>query len=342
MSTRELALVGEVREWAGIGMGSDGKFRVDSSALKSGYKCTTAATLRYIWGLVSKSERANLLAGTALHKAIETHLKGMGATSLDESLRAFDSIYLEWASQNVAADDKLSWQNTRLITQKWLEAHPNTEGVVAGFPFTISQVDHVEVGFEIPLTTAEDGTEILLLGRLDVLGDYQGGYVVVDHKSTGFINQQWFEQWPMDCSIDAYVWAARQLLDKPVLGAFINGVQFSKLPSDGTRKCKDHGTKYSECGPMHAKWELAGLYERNEAMLAGWKADADQMAQGLYKIYSLVGNDIDSYLDQLQQEGKFTGECRWCEYKKAVCEIGRRAGVARAQLEFAPWNPLEH
>ncbi len=336
---KELALVGQVNEWAGIGMGSDGKFRVDSSALKSGYKCTTAATLRYIWGLVSKSERANLLAGTALHKALEVHLGG-GAGALE----AFDEVYKTWASQNVAADDKLSWQNTRLITQKWIEAHHITyeTGVVQGWPFTIRGPEHIEIGFELPLTTAEDGTEILLLGRLDVLGDYQGGYVVVDHKSTGFINQQWFDQWPMDCSIDAYVWAARQLLDKPVLGAFINGVQFSKLPSDGTRKCKDHGTKYSECGPMHAKWELVGLYERNEAMLAGWKADADQMAQGLYKIYSLVGNDIDSYLDQLQQEGKFTGECRWCEYKKAVCEIGRRAGVARAQLEFAPWNPLEH
>ena len=37
----------------------------------------------------------------------------------------------------------------------------------------------------------------------------------------------------------------------------------------------------------------------------------------------------------------FTGECRWCEFRKGVCEVGRRPGVARAALEFAPWNPLE-
>ena len=46
-------------------------------------------------------------------------------------------------------------------------------------------------------------------------------------------------------------------------------------------------------------------------------------------------------LPQLQMEGMFTGECRWCEFRKGVCEVGRRPGVARAALEFAPWNPLE-
>ena len=46
-------------------------------------------------------------------------------------------------------------------------------------------------------------------------------------------------------------------------------------------------------------------------------------------------------LPQLQMEGQFTGECRWCEFRKGVCEVGRRPGVARAALEFAPWNPLE-
>ena len=87
-----------------------------------------------------------------------------------------------------------------------------------------------------------------------------GGYVVVDHKTTGFINSMWTDQWAMDGQVTGYIWAARQLLrDKPVMGAFINGVQFSKLPNDGVRKCKDHGVKYAECGPMHAKWEVVGL-----------------------------------------------------------------------------------
>ena len=53
-----------------------------------------------------------------------------------------------------------------------------------------------------------------------------------------------------------------------------------------------------------------------------------------------AGADME-VLPQLQMEGMFTGECRWCEFRKGVCEVGRRPGVARAALEFAPWNPLE-
>ncbi len=330
-----MTLVEPAPGWAGIGMGADGKFRIDGSALKAGYKCSTQATLRYGWGLTAKAEKAALLAGTAFHKAADQHLCGESITT---ALMAFDGIYKDWAQVNVAADDKLAWANTRLITQKWIEAHPyESTGLVRGWPFTVT---YVEVPFEVPLTTV-DGVEILFVGRMDVVGEYLGGYVVVDHKTTGFINAMWTDQWAMDGQVTGYIWAARQLLrDKPVMGAFINGVQFSKLPNDGTRKCKDHGVKYAECGPMHAKWEVVGLLERNATMVENWLAEAVPMAEGLYRLWKAAGSDMDT-LPSLQMEGMFTGECRWCEFRKGVCEVGRRPGVARAALEFAPWNPLE-
>ena len=202
-----------------------------------GYKCSTAAALRYIWGLTSKAEKAVLLAGQAYHASVASHLVGEG---IDTALVRFDEVYQDWSQVNVAADDKLAWQNTRLITQKWIEAHPTDGVAVQGWPFTVT---YVEVPFEVPLTTV-DGVEILFVGRMDVVGEYLNGYVVVDHKTTGFINQLWSDQWKMDGQVTGYIWAARQLLrDKPVMGAFINGVQFSKLPNDGTRKCKEHGLK---------------------------------------------------------------------------------------------------
>ena len=333
-----LSLIEPVKEWAGIGLGTDGKFRIDGSALKAGYKCSTQAVLRYGWGLTAKAERANLLAGTAMHAAIAHYLDDGPVAN---ALVCFDHIYKDWAQINVAPDDKLSWQNTRLITQKWLEAHPSMPGAssldVKGWPFSVT---HVEVPFEVPLAVV-DGVEILFVGRMDVVGEYNGYPVVVDHKSTGFINQQWTEQWAMDGQVTGYVHAARQVLAKPVIGAFINGVQFSKLPSDPTRKCKDHGVKYAECGPMHAKWETVGLLERNEQQVENWLAEAVPMAGNLYKLFKEVGDNLEEYLPSLAMEGQFTGECRWCEFRKGVCEIGRRPAVARAGLEFSPWNPLE-
>lgn len=328
-----LTLVEPVREWTGIGMGTDGKFRVDGSAIKAGYKCSTSAALRYIWGLTSKSERANLLAGTAFHAAIAQHLTGQGGQA---AINAFDALYKDWAQLNVAVDDRLAWANVRTIVDRYIEHHKVSGANVTGWPF---QVLEVEIPFEVPLTVV-DGVEIVFVGRLDILGRYNGYLVIDDHKSTGFINEQWTGQWAMDGQVSGYVWAARQLYNEPVIGAFITGIQFSKLPSDGSRKCNTHKLKYAECGPMHAKWETVGLLERNEEMIANWHADAVKMAEGLFKLSMELGDDMER-LNELQQEGVFTDACRYCEFKKGVCEIGRRAGVARASLEFNPWNPLE-
>ena len=193
-----MTLVESAPGWSGIGMGEDGKFRIDGSALKAGYKCSTQATLRYGWGLTAKAEKAALLAGTAFHKAADSHLTGSG---IDVSLRDFDEVYKDWAQVNVAADDKLAWQNTRLITQKRIEAHPIEGQAVQGWPFTVT---YVEVPFEVPLTTV-DGVEVLFVGRMDVVGEYLGGYVVVDHKTTGFINSMWTDQWAMDGQVTGYI-----------------------------------------------------------------------------------------------------------------------------------------
>ena len=68
--------------------------------MKAGYKCSTQATLRYGWGLTAKAEKAALLAGTAFHKAADSHVTGSG---IDVSLRDFDEVYKDWAQVNVIA-----------------------------------------------------------------------------------------------------------------------------------------------------------------------------------------------------------------------------------------------
>ena len=96
------------------------------------------------------------MAGTAFHKAADVHLTG-GEISV--ALAEFDFIYKDWSQVNVAADDKLAWQNTRVITQKWIEAHPTDGVAVSGWPFTVT---YVEVPFEVPLTMV-DGVEVLFV-----------------------------------------------------------------------------------------------------------------------------------------------------------------------------------
>ena len=326
-----LTLVEPVSKWTGIGMGSDGKFRVDGSAITAGYKCSTQVALKYVWGLTSQSETAALLSGTAFHAAMAAHVR-----QHPDPLAVFDEVYKEWAQANVAIEEKHSWSNTRLVVEHYLKTHPVNGSQVGGWPF---QVVVVEIPFEVPLTVV-DGVEIMFVGRIDVLGRYNGYLVVDDHKTTGWLNEQWRQQWSMSGQISGYVWAARQLYNEPVIGAFVTGVEWHKNRTDGNRKCTTHKVPQRECETQHINMEVVGLLERNDAMLDNWLADAVPMAESLYRMSMELGDDMEK-LDQLKMEGVFTGECRWCEYRKGVCEIGRRAGVARASLEFNPWNPLE-
>ena len=313
---RSLSLVEPVKEWSGIGLGTDGKFRIDGSALKAGYKCSTQAVLRYGWGLTAKAEKASLLAGQAFHAAIATHVGAPGYDGLDE----FDLIYKDWAQVNVAGDDQLSYANTRRITQMYLDAHQVMgNGVVKGWPFTVT---HVEVPFEVPLDVV-DGVEILFVGRMDVVGEYNGYPVIDDHKSTKSINQWWKDEFSMSSQITGYCWAAEQVLGRPVIGAFITGVEWQR-PVDLTRKCTKHGVKRAECDAIqHPKWETVGLLERNAEMIQNWLDDAVPMAGNLYKLFQQVGDNMEDYLQQLAMEGQFTGECKQCEFRKGGREIGR-------------------
>jgi hypothetical protein len=185
----------------------------------------------------------------------------------------------------------------------------------------------------------------LFVGLFYLLARNNVFLAIGDQNTTGWLGQQWIDKWSMSSQISGYVWAARQLYNEPVIGAFITGLEWRAPRKEPNRKCKTHSVPQRECEMQHNKYELVGLIERNEAMLENWYAEAVPMAQGLYRLSQEIGNDLDK-LVVLRMEGPFTGECEafgagGCEYRKGVCEIGRRAGVARAALEFNPWNPLE-
>ena len=76
---------------------------------------------------------------------------------------------------------------------------------------------------------------------------------------------------------------------------------------------EDEYTPVNGARPMHAKWEVVGLLERNATMVENWLAEAVPMAEGLYRLWRAAGSDMEA-LPNLQMEGQFTGECRWCDF----------------------------
>lgn len=325
-------------DWGGIGFGADGKFRVDNSCLQAVMACSFKAWCRYGLGYTTKAERGELLAGSAAHAALEYHFSSCtGGLELGTTpLGIFDEHYREWAQVNMAADEKLSWQNVRTIMQRYLEEHPYLgNGQFKNLPQLTVHPDRVEVPFEVPLVESEN---IWLVGKIDLVCDYLNGYAIVDHKTTGTINHFFKQRFKRNSQKPAYLWASRQLLERPVLGFFINAIEFAKLPSDPNRKCTTHKLKYSECREMHAKWELFGPYEVNDFAIQTWLADARACAT---KFKQLCEEAPDlSCAQSISQEGLFNGGCNFCEFSDP-CDMGVQPHLLEANLIHQPWNPLE-
>ncbi|WP_413935978.1 PD-(D/E)XK nuclease family protein [Nitrospira sp. BLG_1] len=318
--------------WGGVGLGSDGIFRVDASALRAWMSCSTQAWLRYARGLTTKGEKAALLAGTAGHAALEAYFRSDGDAKAGRA--AFDEVYKAWATQNVAGDDRLAHQNVSIIMRRWFEAHERKGGgKYANLPWTVVP-EYVEVPFELELAEG-----IHLIGKIDLLPQYNNGFVVVETKTTGSINSWWTAQWKLAAQLTTYLWAARQCIQERVLGVFVNAIEFGKIPSDPSRRCKTHGKKYAECGELHAKWEVLGLYERPGRMIEEWHQEAVQAATKMRAVFEEADSIED--VQRLSQEGMFNGSCRGCEYAEGVCDLGRQPHMIEANLVEEWWNPLQ-
>lgn len=298
---------------------------IDTSTLKSLAQCSTQVLLRYAHDRATLDEAAPLRAGSAMHRLAETWLRG-GTKA--EALAAFEGEYKEWATKNVLAGDRLDYVNVWRILDAWLDTHP-----VNGFPFKVDPT-HVEIGFAYPLI---DG--IAFTGRMDaiVTSHETGDYYIVEHKSTGQLSSTWAEQWFTDPQLSGYIWAARQHLNRPVIGAYVNGIEFGKLPSSD-RKCAKHGVPYSECGAMHAESQLL-ITQRTDDELNRWKKDAIHLAK---RFMDLVRRFPSlEQLGKVATQGKWSNSCRWCGFRK-FCQIGRPLNLLDSFTITEHWDPLQY
>lgn len=292
---------------------------VDNSILATVAKCDTRAAVRHVLGLTTPDEHAELNAGKAVHTALAAWAFGVTEPS---PLTLLEQEYREWADANVAADHRLAFGNVRNIVADWLETHP-----VAKFPV---RVRHVEVPIQVMLTP-----DVTFVGVLDALGeDDEGRSWVVEHKTTGRITADWKSQWRLDSQVTGYVWAASAWLGKPVTGAYINGIQLSKLPTSA-KKCPKHGVAYYECAPRHAEHEIVPV-GRTPAVVDAWRATAMHLAER-YRTLKQVVTNVDD-VRQVAMQGAFNNSCRWCPFQD-FCETGRRQA---SMLVSSPWSPVEH
>lgn len=300
---------------------------VDNSILASVATCPTQAAIRYVLGLTVPDDRAYLRAGHAAHAVLAAHLTGKPADEAMASQEIMD--YLAWTTDVITDDDRLHGQNVQTILRRWIDTHP-----LSGLPFYIPDPRLVEVGFAVPL--ADD---VIFVGRMDALAkDSSGAWWVVEHKTTGRMDITWRRRYQTSGQITGYTWAAQQHLNEPVAGCFVNGIEFSRLPSDGVRKCRVHGTPYAECGPAHAKFDML-IEHRAPHQLEAWKADAIRLARQFQAMKAEIKTIED--IAKVPMFGQLTGACTLCQFAD-WCRVGRPMAAGKAMLAHEPWEPYKH
>lgn len=299
---------------------------IDNSTLRTLAACDMAAWTRYGQHRTTIESRAELKSGQAAAEAFAAFRRsGLDPTT---GIVAFDAAYQDWSQKHVPRGDRLEWANCReILWQYFLGNTADRPQRITYYP------DLIEMPFELPLS---DEGDIILTGRMDALCTWESGDLIVsDDKTTGSLSDYWAKKWRTDSGQSGYVWAARQL-GYNAIGTVINGVEFKKLPSDPTRKCKDHKVSYSECGARHAKWGFYGPYPRDPGWLEEWRQDAIQLAR---KFRGLLADAPDlSFAQRLSMQGTFNGHCGFCELAD-TCLSGRSPALMEANLIHSVWDP---
>jgi len=331
----------------------NGTVYVDNTTLRSVAECDSEAALRHVLGYTVADDKFAMECGIAVHEVMADYFQGNPASYC---LQKFELLYRGYSEDNgldssMHLSYRLSWTNTDKILTEWFETHS-----LASFNFSVNP-KLVEVGFEIPLSDDcvcgwpaqhvgrlgnchEYRPAFVMWGRLDAIvqSQHDGAIYVLDHKTTGRLTPYWTEKFRNDSQMSGYVWAAQKTLGMPVVGVYINAIEFSKLPNDPVRKCREHGVVYAECGIHHMKSELL-IYTRSPDQLDEWRRTALTLAKRYRTLLQQVP-DLNAVLTQTRMQGTFTGACGFCSFSK-FCQAGRPVHYADAMLVHAPWRPYE-
>lgn len=327
---------------------------LDNSTLAAISRCSTEAFVRYFAGYTSPEERATLRSGSAAHESIAVYFRTGDA---EQALAKFAESYEAWAEENVSPTDRLSYANTSRILGEWFRSHPLHE-----LPFKVDP-EMVEIGFAYPLL--DEGTclcghsealhnpdcdsvdcncpefcVLVICGRIDALanGIEIPELHVIEHKTTGNISPYWLKKFRMDSQNSTYLWAAQQHTGRPVTHSFLNAIEFAKIPSDPSKKCKTHAVTYDECGHLHSTFELL-VVTRTPTQIEEWKKSATHLARRFREL-TLRFPDIKS-LHKVRMQGMFNGSCPNCALHD-FCVVDRPLAMVGSMLVHDPWSPFDY
>lgn len=282
------------------------RLQISNSMLQTVADCPTRVVLRLL-GRGGTEPNASLECGKRVHEVLANYLRG----ATDSVFDPIKVAYKAWCEQNLTSEDRRWWANVLAILEEWVERHPIHE-----LPFTIESPDHIEVEFIYPLGEAKDGTPIDVIGNLDgiVQDRLTKGRYILEHKTTGRLNATFKADFEYDPQNTEYLWAASQTLGEPVYASYVNAIQITTLPSDETRRCKEHHKTYNLCGREHVKEEMFPV-SRTTDDIENWKRNALILSERTLHLGRLARDKGDEAAVVTPTLGRMSGACGFCEFK---------------------------
>lgn len=228
---------------------------------------------RQLWDFSSKIRQnleplrvdSNLTFGTAIHRGLEVYYEPVtwdkvpAATLKQLAVKAFLDEWEKYRPDPTDADDEeiSAFVHLQELGEKMLDGYVNWSQATDEF-----KPVHVEVEFEVPIKvpfepepklpyplTYNDRTyelhrmniegdklpkPVVYQGRLDmIVEDEDGGYWIVDHKTTAAFNDSILDYLSLDPQCGSYAWAIQQQL-----GIKIEGVIYNQLLKTAPEKPK--------------------------------------------------------------------------------------------------------
>lgn len=191
----------------------------DNSAIDCFLKCRKMYYWRMVRNLDTKTTAPALDFGRAIHEAMDVYYMEGLAKALDK----FREIYKDREGEELR-----TVENGVKALEWYAKVYANEPFKVLGKP---------EVGFVFPIG------DHLWGGRMDLPVEWDGQLWIMEHKTTGYLNSNYFKQFTLDRQVTSYVVGAEAYLGRKCAGCIINCIEVwkeLKRPTVKSKKPEDH------------------------------------------------------------------------------------------------------
>lgn len=293
---------------------------MDSSKTQTDLECSRKFYWQYIRHLVPKDRQMALSFGSAVHEALNIWY----ATYQPElALKAFTDA---WEGDEVRDDLRTRERGIAILAAyfKKYEVEPfEWLALERSFNLPLEERDCPDCGMAFKYNTQIRRSEWRCSychspyfvptwsGKIDGIIKWGSQYYVVDHKTSSRLGWTYFAQFRPSVQMTGYVWAAQQMIGKPISGVVINAI--------GVYKSKMH-------------------FERDISSREPWEVD-EFVEEAIYRIEEIRKRDVHN-LKEWHPNWTSCGDWGGCRFRD-LCLTHEPERLVPLMFDVEIWSPLE-